>query len=103
MPERLETRFLRYVRRHMLETVAVLYLIPLFWGGLVPFDFGLQSAANVTTDTWFALPVSTTHLPDMASNVALYLPFGRMVCVYRRPSHRALFPGLFQRLHRASN
>jgi len=84
MGEHLETRFLRYVRHHVLEALVALYLVPVFWGGLVPFDFGREVMSTNATDTWLALPVTERHFPDMASNVALYLPLGFLVCLWLR-------------------
>ena len=71
-----ENRFLRFIRCHILESVTVLYMVPMFWGSFVPFDFGSPSPVPEGTQTWLKLLVVDVHIPDAAANIALYIPFG---------------------------
>ena len=74
-----ERTFLRYIRRHLLETMTLLYLVPMAWVGLVPFDFQSQIPAPIEAATGLGLPQATAHLTDVLSNIALYLPLGLLI------------------------
>lgn len=79
MESSFEIRFLRYVRRHLLDMLMLLYLAPMIWGGFVPFDFKPHIATPIETAIVWGLPQAKAHLPDVLSNVALYLPLGLLV------------------------
>ena len=79
MRESFEYNLVRYVRRHLVETLLVLYVAPLLWFGLVPFDFGPLPPGAAPVATQWGLPVATTHLPDNLANVALFIPLGLLV------------------------
>ncbi len=71
-----EIRLLRYVRRHTGEVLASVYLLAMVWVGLVPFDFGPETARPPGHGELFGLPIADLHLPDLLANIALYIPLG---------------------------
>ena len=79
MAESFETRFLQFVRQHLLQCMTAVYLVPLLWGGLVPFDFSRTAPSPSDSVYFLGLPVIDTHLPDVLSNIALYILFGLLV------------------------
>lgn len=71
--------FLRFLRRHVSEVLAALYLLHLLYTALLPFDFTRSVAQQHSTGTWWGLQITAPHLPDVASNIALYVPLGILV------------------------
>ncbi|HKQ47025.1 MAG TPA: VanZ family protein [Phycisphaerae bacterium] len=52
------------------------YTLFLIYLSLVPFDLDIRSPAATTGSTLFGLRAAQISLPDIAANIAFYLPFG---------------------------
>ncbi|MFQ5489387.1 MAG: VanZ family protein [Phycisphaerae bacterium] len=66
---------INFIHGHVLELITVFYLTYLMLGTLLPLDFSL-SAATGPDRSFLGLGAAPSGLPDLLSNVALYLPLG---------------------------
>lgn len=72
-----DQRLLRWIVNRPIELLTVLYVLVVLWGGLVPFHFG--DAQPHRPGFFLGLPLGPAHIPDIAGNVAVYLPVGLLV------------------------
>ena len=82
-------RLVNFAHRHLISLLTGLYICHLLAGTLIPFDFSL-SAAFHKPRTWLGLGDTPSGLPDLLSNIALFIPLGlllhwSMARVSRRP------------------
>lgn len=75
----IEQRVLDFVR-HRWQTIALCaYILAIGWVGLLPLDFNGAIDQPLINATGFALPVPPANAPDIATNIALFIPFGLLL------------------------
>ncbi|UCG16544.1 MAG: VanZ family protein [Phycisphaerales bacterium] len=70
----------RFLQRHVVETLTLLYFLILLYVTLLPFDFSADSTQLEPAGRSWGLIIVRPIVPDVASNFGLYLPFGVLVC-----------------------
>jgi len=75
MRDSVEHQLIALIRRRWIDAIAVIYLLPLFWIGFVPFDFSTASGQPLLGG-WMGLAVAPIHWTDVAANVVLFIPVG---------------------------
>ncbi len=85
----------RYVIHYVFEFLAFLALLFVLQAGLVPFDF-LEGSAAEEMHQFFGMTLSQFTLPDIVSNLFLYVPIGILfhASLCRHTRHRAAAVGL---------
>ncbi len=76
---------LRFLGRHYIELLTALVLLFVLQTGFVPFDYDTPPAPGEASSSFGAL-VNHRTLPDIVSNIFLYLPVGALL--YLSLSHR---------------
>jgi VanZ family protein len=71
-----DSPFLRFLRAHAVEVGAALYFFVILYVTLLPFDFDATRPQTAPAGTWWGLVVARPATPDVASNIALYVPLG---------------------------
>ena len=64
-----------FVHSHSLELLTAVYLLYVLFGTLIPFDFTLGAAVSQDR-SFLGLGSATSRLPDVWSNIALFVPLG---------------------------
>ncbi len=75
-----DNRFLLLLRRYFVELLTLVYLITLVYVSILPFDFSASAAPARIERHVFGIPLSAPVLPDVVSNIGLYVPFGMLLC-----------------------
>jgi VanZ family protein len=78
MVETSESYLFRLLRRNVVEVLTLAYLAMLAYITLLPFDFSREAALNEPAKACFGLTVVAPNWPDLAGNVALYVPLGML-------------------------
>jgi len=69
------------MRKCWLEILASAGVLVISYGSLVPFDFSWK-AQPPGHRSYLGLPIVDVNFPDVASNIAMYAPFGVLVCAF---------------------
>ncbi len=75
-----DNRLLLFLRRNLVELLTLAYLFTLVYVSILPLDFAASAAPAGIGRHFLGLPLSAPNLPDVASNVGLYVPFGMLLC-----------------------
>lgn len=78
----------RFLVRRYVELLTVLCLLFILMTGLVPFDLAAGGATGNGSTVFFGVTTNHPALPDIVSNIFLYLPLGMMLhWTLRRATH----------------
>ena len=69
------------MRKYWIEILALGCTLVIVYGSLIPFDFS-WSAESPEAPTYFGIPIVDVNFPDVASNIAIYMPFGVLLCAF---------------------
>ncbi len=75
-----DNRLLMFLRRNLVELLTLVYLFTLIYVSILPLDFAASAVPAGMGRHVLGLPLSRPNLPDVASNVGLYVPFGMLLC-----------------------
>lgn len=69
------------MRKYWVEILALSCTLLILYGSLIPFDFS-WNAEQPEAPTYFGVPLVGVNFPDVASNIAMYMPLGLLLSAF---------------------